>query len=615
MKNSTKESMKETWKKIKCPYCFKRFAHDDVHFRIAEATCKKAEENSNGSENSVFARFIKKDEVDPKYYEVWGDLRGGTPSDIIIDSFKVPWVDRYNKKDMIIGGDIPDKDGIVGGYIYDDDGFAEAIEDKCVPNKSSTRICPYCHNKLPLHYGKNPQKFISVLGISASGKTVFLKQLLSRFKKSSQEGILSHVNGSCVQFKPPDDDKETLKLNEALPDATQTRNFKVPYFVTMTFNKDDILKTYDFVIYDVAGEILVDLVNEDINKFQFFAGYIKESDAIIMLIDPMQLINNPEPKYPANEMITTLYKVFGEQVKVPTAVTISKSDLLLSNSLIKESLNPDGVFFNTNSIITKNIRWNPAKKYFYTDEHIPLLCQLRNFYTQKANPFYTGVIQQIKKSSFFAVSSLFDGVDQIFTFKLSSKSEWKSEDIEKYIEKFPILSSKLQKIQIDLRDQEANPHSSIIIKDNIEVIRTFIFEQSDDVARRLDQILGNIAMLNTRAEIRDAVEVQFAEDEKIELKAADHGRDESLTTPDLIKYISCLNEEMEDCSFNMFMQSYPRFNGNLKSLRIEEPFFWLLSEMGIIGSGNLFEDNTLPQSRKKSALDWFSNVLPFGGKS
>ena len=34
--------MKETWNHIRCPYCFKEFAHDEVHFRIAEESCQEA---------------------------------------------------------------------------------------------------------------------------------------------------------------------------------------------------------------------------------------------------------------------------------------------------------------------------------------------------------------------------------------------------------------------------------------------------------------------------------------------------------------------------------------------------------------------------------------------
>ena len=456
MKKPGKEYIKETWDHIKCPYCFKEFAHNEVHFRIAEQVCKAVEEDCAGPENSLFDIFKRTKEVDPKYYEVWGDLRGGTPSFGVEDLFHIPWVGGHNKAAMI-----------VGDYIMDEDGFVEKIEDRYAHVESRTRICPHCHNKLPLHYGKNPQKFVSILGISASGKTVFLKQLLAKLKDSLQGGILSHVNGSFVELTLPEDDDSYLTLNQPLPDSTKTLNFKIPYFVTMTFDKDNDLKTYDLVIYDVAGEILVDLATADPNKFQFFAGYIKKTDAIIMLIDPMQLVNNPVPEYPASQMITTLYNVFGNQVQIPTAITVSKSDLLLSNSLIRESLNPGGTFFNENSIITKNIPWDPAKKYFYKDEHSRIVGQLRIFYEEKANPFYTSVRQQISRNSFFAASSLFDGVDQKLTFELSSKVEWKSENIDEYIKKFTILRDKLRAVQVDLQDQEANPESNIIDKNNI----------------------------------------------------------------------------------------------------------------------------------------------------
>lgn len=506
---------------------------------------------------------------------------------------------------------------IVGDYITDADGFVEQIEDKCSHLPSKTRICPHCHNKLPLHYGKNPQKFISVLGVSASGKTVFLKQLLAKLKDSLQDGILSNVNGSFVELSLPDDDNSYLTLNQPLPDSTKTLNFKVPYFITLTFKKDNVLTTYDFVIYDVAGEILVDLAKKDPNKFEFFAGYIKSSDAIITLIDPMQLVSNPKPEYPASEMISTLYSVFGNQVQVPTAITISKSDLLLSSKLIKESLNPNGSFFNENSIITKNIPWDSTKKYFYADEYAKLSGQLRKFYTSKANPFYESVKQQIANPSFFAVSSLFDGVDQKLTFELSSRDEWKSSFIDSYIKKFPILTKKLEDIQMDLKDQEENPDDNIIDANNIIVSRSFVFDQSAENASRLDEILGNVSTLNTRAEVRDAVYAQFDEDEVIDLVAGDRRGDDQLSVRDLIKYISSLNDVMDDCSFDVYMQGYPRSNGDLKSLRIEEPFFWLLCEMGIINRGNLYTPNVPTKgngtSSVKSGGDSFFGRL-FGGK-
>lgn len=601
--------MKESWKKIRCPYCFEEFAHDEVHFRIAEGTCEYAKDKSVKKGDTVdtekFSRFLKSGEIDQKFEKVWGSSRGGMPDFSVEDLFYVPWVDQSNKADMI-----------VGDYITDADGFVEKIEDKCSHLPSYTRICPNCHNKLPLHYGKNPQKFISVLGVSASGKTVYLKQLLSKLTDSLEGGILSHVNGSYVDIGLPVDDESSITLDKPLPDSTKDLNFKIPNFITLTFKKDNVLTTYDFVIYDVAGEILVNLAKNNRNKFDFFAGYIKKSDAIITLIEPKQLVSNPRPEYPASEMISTLYKVFGGQVQVPTAITISKSDLLLSSEFYKEKLNPNGTFFNENSIITKNIPWDSTKKYFYADVYTMLSAQLRKFYTAKANPFYESVNQQIADSSFFAVSSLFDGVDQKLIFELASRDEWNSNYVDSLIKKFPFLTKKLKEIKTDLEDQEANPDDSIIDANNIIVRRSFIFDQIDENARRLDEILSKESVLNTRADIREAVYDQFDEDEVIDLVAEDHKGDEKLKISDLIRYISYKNETMEGCSFNIRMQGYPRGNGDLKSLRIEEPFFWLLCEMGIINRGDLYTQNTQKENGaiglKSSGSGLFGRL--FGGK-
>ena len=601
--------MKESWKKIRCPYCFEEFAHDEVHFRIAEGTCEYAKDKSVKKGDTVdtekFSRFLKSGEIDQKFEKVWGSSRGGMPDFSVEDLFYVPWVDQSNKADMI-----------VGDYITDADGFVEKIEDKCSHLPSYTRICPNCHNKLPLHYGKNPQKFISVLSVSASGKTVYLKQLLSKLTDSLEGGILSHVNGSYVDIGLPVDDESSITLDKPLPDSTKDLNFKIPNFITLTFKKDNVLTTYDFVIYDVAGEILVNLAKNNRNKFDFFAGYIKKSDAIITLIEPKQLVSNPRPEYPASEMISTLYKVFGGQVQVPTAITISKSDLLLSSEFYKEKLNPNGTFFNENSIITKNIPWDSTKKYFYADVYTMLSAQLRKFYTAKANPFYESVNQQIADSSFFAVSSLFDGVDQKLIFELASRDEWNSNYVDSLIKKFPFLTKKLKEIKTDLEDQEANPDDSIIDANNIIVRRSFIFDQIDENARRLDEILSKESVLNTRADIREAVYEQFDEDEVIDLIAEDHKGDEKLKISDLIRYISYKNETMEGCSFNIRMQGYPRGNGDLKSLRIEEPFFWLLCEMGIINRGDLYTQNTQKGNDaiglKSSGSGLFGRL--FGGK-
>ena len=534
----------DIWNNIKCPYCFRTFRHDEVHFRIAEATCEHARSRNNGAEGNVFARFERQEKLDPKYSEVWGDFRGGEPSAAVEELFHIPWVNDNNKDTMI-----------EGDYIRDDEGFVEKIRDKCNREFSSIRICPHCHNKLPLHYGKNPQKFISIMGVSASGKTVFIKQLLSKIENDMQNGILGHVGGSRVATTVPADDKDELEANKPLPDATTTLSFKIPYFVTMSFER----KIYDFVIYDIAGEILVNLAaNKEIDRFRFFGGYIEKSDAIIMLIDPIQLVDNPAPRYSASVMMQTLYSVFGNQrLNIPTAITISKSDLLLSNELIKNSLNPNGEYFNDNSPIVKNIPWDNTKKYFYNDEYSRLSQALNRFYQEKAATFLNSVNQGIKERGFFAVSSLRDGVDRKLKFELYPKNEWSSEILDIYIERFRILGDKLRYIQDFIRMHKANSEIDYINKDNMYVSRTFVFGQNDEVISRLDEILGNIYALNTQFDIDNAVREKFRGQNNIEL--ADENADNYiLEINELIEYIGYLKGENQDYSFNMSILSYPR---------------------------------------------------------
>ena len=40
------------------------------------------------------------------------------------------------------------------------------------------RVCPYCHNPLPMGFGKHRVKNISIIGITGAGKTVYISQLL-----------------------------------------------------------------------------------------------------------------------------------------------------------------------------------------------------------------------------------------------------------------------------------------------------------------------------------------------------------------------------------------------------------------------------------------------------
>ena len=83
----------------------------------------------------------------------------------------------------------PDANGVgADGLVRDQDGFAIRVYDRYSDRATPvTRLCPHCHNPLPLpNYGKYPTIFISVVGITTCGKTVYLNQLLTRLAMAMQ---------------------------------------------------------------------------------------------------------------------------------------------------------------------------------------------------------------------------------------------------------------------------------------------------------------------------------------------------------------------------------------------------------------------------------------------
>ena len=48
---------------------------------------------------------------------------------------------------------------------------------------SGFRVCPRCHHDLPYHAGRSDQSIIAVVGISGSGKTIYLWSLLYQMRE------------------------------------------------------------------------------------------------------------------------------------------------------------------------------------------------------------------------------------------------------------------------------------------------------------------------------------------------------------------------------------------------------------------------------------------------
>lgn len=316
---------------IVCPYCFKKFVHSDVCFRsntyfndlfeIEERIGKRKSEIDFLSSNSerrelekkfdIYERFLlKKDE---KYQNFWDNFDGNTTE------IKSKW-DSCNPWDKPI---ISSGNGIKE-LLYDKDGFVRGAVDE-FDKETEDRVCPHCHNPLPVSFGKNKVNNISIIGVVGSGKTVYISQLLKNFgqyvaKIGLSANSISDHEQLFIENNP-------VKKGIPLPDSTSAKSFSQPLFydITKTANDKTIVET--IVIYDIAGENC-----RDPKAMGLFGKYVKKADGIIFLIDPRQInfvtdtIDADEPAKALSTLHLILDKEQGSKCLVPIAVCISKSD-------------------------------------------------------------------------------------------------------------------------------------------------------------------------------------------------------------------------------------------------------------------------------------------------
>lgn len=324
---------------IICPYCFNQaaggrpFSHKDVHFRAEtvypnlhaieqmmgkrkvdiEMMTNTKEQAAAMSQFEAAERFLQKD--DPIYNRFWSDYNSTSEQESRMDNGIKPWtrpVIRYG-------------DG-VSRLVTDSDGFVVAAVDN-FGKTTHRRVCPHCHNPLPLGFGKNPVKNISIIGITGAGKTVYISQLL--------KGMVDYAAKSgLAAFFTSDHESNFIAANQVakgkpLPDSTLPNSLSQPMFYDIIQSNGSSKKTDTIVLYDIAGEncrSAADMVR--------FARFIEHSDGLILLIDPKQLNftsdcdeeNVDAPSLALNTLHGVITGQQGRKCTIPMAVCVSKSD-------------------------------------------------------------------------------------------------------------------------------------------------------------------------------------------------------------------------------------------------------------------------------------------------
>lgn len=357
---------------IICPFCFKKFKSNNVVFR--------AEHSEEG---------------DPEYEKTVDEELNNYNQKIGKSS--VPELNPIIKPESLPKGNIK----VVDGVILEIKDKYDVTTDK--------RLCPYCHNELPITSGRGPTSIVSVVGASQVGKSVYMTCLLYVLEHYVSE----RFNGALIAGNS--EYNEEIKENQQIVfeynkmlEPTPKEHID-PLIANFRF-KDDTKPPITFAFYDVPGEGMTD--KSYIDKH---GEHIKNSSGIIFLVDPLQMktlrkklniLNKEEQgdftaKYQEpKDILVYFYENFigkesGAATDIPTAVVVTKTDML-------KNLN-DPEYLSPNSNIFKNYKHSI---YFDLDEFENINGEMKRFLGKADSPFKGAMEAYFRNTSYFGVSAL-----------------------------------------------------------------------------------------------------------------------------------------------------------------------------------------------------------------
>lgn len=161
-------------------------------------------------------------------------------------------------------------------------------------SESPCRICPACHSRLPVDFGKVDSRLIALIGAKQSGKTVFMTVLIHELKhrlgRNLDLAIMGSDEATIRSFDKDYDDR--LYRRHALPDPTLTsaaRPLRQPLVFSLAMEQRRRLapareRHTILSFFDTAGEDLNSTDSVELNL-----RYLSSAHAIILLLDPLQM--------------------------------------------------------------------------------------------------------------------------------------------------------------------------------------------------------------------------------------------------------------------------------------------------------------------------------------
>ncbi|AKF94869.1 hypothetical protein EX87_09130 [Brevibacillus laterosporus] len=361
---------------IVCPYCFAKYSPDQVVFR--------ATHHRDDDENYA----LQEDEILNQYRDKFG-LDAIEELEAVIDPATIPQENQLYVDQVLVG--LTDRYGMV----------------------TKRRLCPKCHNELPITAGKAPSNIISIVGASQVGKSVYMTSLIHTLQNTTA----NHFHAACMPLnaqisrKFRENYEAPLFERGQLLDSTQKEKRQEPFIFQFIF-KDSEQAPLILVFFDVAGEGMVDR-----EYLELYASHVKNSSGILFLVDPLQIrtirdkimfnVGDEPGEFTARydeprEVLITLFENFigyeeHSKTNIPTAVVLTKSDML---HMLKEE---DSEYIKSNSNVFRNF---VHKQYLNTSEFENINGEIKRFIEKVDRPFKDALEVYFTNTAYFAVSAL-----------------------------------------------------------------------------------------------------------------------------------------------------------------------------------------------------------------
>jgi hypothetical protein len=226
-----------------------------------------------------------------------------------------------------------------------------AVHELCGA-RTHHRVCPFCHSRLPVDFGKIDNRLIALIGAKESGKTVYMTVLLHELMHGVGRRFDAAMNGcddhTLNQFTQRFE--HGLYEQSSLPATTKSAGAQQmqPLVYRVALPRRGLLGERErhtiTSFFDTAGEDLTSRASVDLNT-----RYLGSADGVILLLDPLQMRGARDRAGPDTPMpgtgagfdspfnvltrVTGLLRETGaispgKKIKTPIAVAFSKMDAL-----------------------------------------------------------------------------------------------------------------------------------------------------------------------------------------------------------------------------------------------------------------------------------------------